>query len=116
LIEYVLCLEKIIHKLNPVLFYVQQDDLEGSFRKAFYERPTDWAAGFVEYYTNQGYGERHQHTGINGTLEVLKERKKLEMKIYECLTIHKSILNNSLYDLPASRAQIIDKLTSFQVI
>ncbi len=108
LIEYVLGLEKIIHKLNPVLLYVQQDDIEGSFRKAFDERPADWAAGFVEYYINQGYGERHQHTGINGTLEVLKERQKLEMQIYERLSIQKSMINNSLYDLPSSRAQIID--------
>lgn len=116
LIEYVLGLEKIIHKLNPVLLYVQQDDLEGSFRKAFDEKPADWADGFVEYYTNQGYGEKHQHTGINGTLEVLKERKKLEMNFYERLSIQKSMINNSLYDLPSSRAHIIDKLTSFHVI
>lgn len=115
-VEHVLSLEKIIRKLNPVLLYVDQDNLPKSFRKAYNDRPEEWRKGFIEYYTKQGYGKKHHHTGLNGTVEVLKRRKELELEIYEQLTIKKYMLNNSLYDKSSARAQITDTLASFYLI
>ena len=63
IINYVMKVAKIIENLNPMLFYVEQDDLEFSFRKALKERNPEWSTGIVDYYTNQGYGKEHNHSG-----------------------------------------------------
>ena len=46
-----------------MLFYVEQDNLEFSFRRALKERNPEWSTGIVDYYTNQGYGKEHNHSG-----------------------------------------------------
>ncbi|TRZ38302.1 hypothetical protein CEQ21_23155 [Niallia circulans] len=114
LTEHIARLEEIICKLNPVLFYVSQEDVKGSFLKAFDERPVDWSTGFIDYYTKQGFGKMHQLHGIDGTIQVLQARKKLELKMYENLSIQKFILNNSSYNL--QRSDIVKMLTSTHII
>ncbi|NQX45266.1 hypothetical protein HQN87_07970 [Paenibacillus tritici] len=100
-ISYPLELEAIIAELNPLLIYVEQDNLEHAFHKAVRERPLEWSEGFVEYYTKQGYGLRRGHLGLEGTLKVLEARRELEEIIYNRLNISKTKVNNSSYDLPA---------------
>lgn len=96
--EYVLKLENIIESLNPTLIYVEQDNLEYSFRKAIQERPREWYEGFIEYYTNQGYGKEEKYQGLEGTMKVLEERLKLEYEIYDSLNIKKHKVNNTNYE------------------
>jgi hypothetical protein len=98
-IRYVKELEAIVERLNPLLIYVEQDDLGHSFRKAVMERPKEWSEGFIEYYTNQGYGQAHGYSGLEGTLQVLKARRELEQEIFNHLTIAKKKVNNSLYNI-----------------
>lgn len=114
LTKHITHLEEIIYKLNPVLLYVSQEDVKGSFLKAYNERPVDWATGFIDYYTKQGFGKKHLLHGIDGTIQVLEARKKLELEIYESLSIQKFILNNSSYNLQSS--DIVKMLTSIQII
>ena len=101
MISYILELEAIIKPLNPLLIVVEQDDLEYAFRKAVRERPREWAEGFIQYYTAQGYGLRQGHQGLEVTLQVLEARRALEEQIYNGLTIAKKKVNNSSYDLNA---------------
>lgn len=96
--DYVLTLEKEVKDLNPVLIYVEQDDLESSFTKVLEERQKKWSDFFIQYYTGQGYGLKHGYEGVEGTIEVLKARKALEDRLYEQLTIEKVKVNNSNYD------------------
>ncbi len=58
IINYVMKVAKIIENLNPMLFYVEQDNLELSFRKALKERTPEWSTGFVDYYTEPRLWER----------------------------------------------------------
>lgn len=109
-INYVLKLEKLIEKLNPLLLYVEQDDLGFSFRKAIKERPSQWSTFFVDYYTNQGYGKVHNLTGVEGTLQVLEARRELEKKIFNLLTMKKHKINNTNYEMDAYRAMLEEKL------
>ena len=74
-ISYVIELASIVEKLNPLLIYVEQNDLDHSFRKAVKERPKEWSEGFIEYYTNQGFGKKQGYNGLEGTLQVLKGKK-----------------------------------------
>ncbi|MWC29170.1 hypothetical protein [Paenibacillus sp. MMS18-CY102] len=96
-ISYVAELATIVERLNPLLIYVEQNDVEHSFRKAVKERPKEWSEGFVDYYTSQGYGKRQNYTGLEGTLQVLRARRELEEEIFGCLNIAKVKVNNSAY-------------------
>lgn len=112
IINYVMKLKKTIEKLNPVLFYVEQDNLEYSFKKAVSERPKDWSSGFVDYYTAQGYGKQHRYEGIEGTIQVLSARRELELKILEALDMKKVRLNNSHYEVESYKSKILEILNS----
>ncbi|UHA75891.1 hypothetical protein [Paenibacillus sp. 481] len=98
-IGYVTELETIVKQLNPLLIYVEQGDLAHSFKKAVQERTEDWSKGFIEYYTNQGYGKKHGYKGLEGTLQVLKARKHVEDEIFNGLTIAKKKVDNSSFHL-----------------
>ncbi|NHM32154.1 hypothetical protein [Neobacillus terrae] len=97
-LNYIDELATIIEPLNPLLIYVDQQDIERSFKKAIQERPSEWYEGFNHYYTSQGYGLKNGVHGLEGTLAVLKARKELEKKIFESLNIKKVKLDNSLFN------------------
>ncbi|KAA8787241.1 hypothetical protein EC604_25750 [Paenibacillus amylolyticus] len=109
--SYIRELEKIVEGLKPLLIYVEQNDLEHSFRKAFKERPKEWSEGFIEYYTNQGYGKKFGYIGLEGTLQVLKARRELEKDIFNNINIAKETANNSSYDLNVYKQVLVKILT-----
>lgn len=108
-INYVRALEKIIEELNPVLFYIEQDNLEFSFRKVYKEREKEWSTGFMNYYTNQGYGEYKGYKGLEGTMKVLEARREVEREIFDQLSIKKAILNNTFYETTRYKSMIKEK-------
>ncbi|WP_047982901.1 P-loop NTPase family protein [Ornithinibacillus californiensis] len=111
-IDYVLELEEIIEKLHPTVIYVEQDDLDYSFKKAIRERPKEWYEGFVEYYTKQGFGKEQKYEGLEGTINVLRERHKLETEIFNKLNINKFKVNNSSYDMDVYKQKLLAMLQS----
>ncbi len=114
-ISYVEELAAIAKPLKPLLIYVEQKDLDRSFSKAVHERPKEWSEGFIDYYTNQGYGAQQGCHGLEGTLQVLKARKELEAEIFNSLPIAKHRVDNSAYDLSGYKqelAQILADLFS----
>ncbi|MFT4416200.1 hypothetical protein ACLM5H_20250 [Fredinandcohnia humi] len=115
-VNYVNTLAKIIEKLNPVLFYIEQENLEFSFRKVFNEREKEWSAGFIEYYTNQGYGKMNGYIGLDGTIKVLEARRAIEREIFDKLNINKTKINNSKYETVKFKSMLIEKLNLFEVL
>ncbi|EEM71165.1 MULTISPECIES: hypothetical protein [Bacillus cereus group] len=111
IINYVMKVAKIIENLNPMLFYVEQDNLEFSFRKALKERNPEWATGIVDYYTNQGYGKEDNHSGVEGAIKVLEARRNLELEIFDMLKKKKEKINNTKYEIDSYRSMLKDKLT-----
>lgn len=106
--NYVKQLAAIIEPLNPVLLYVDQQDLSRSFKKAVQDRPKEWSTGFMDYYNNQGYGKLHVAQGIEGTIAVLEARKQLESSIYQALDIEKVKIDNSQFDFDFHKNQITE--------
>jgi len=96
---YIKMLEAIIEPLNPVLIYVDQENIRDSFGKAVKERPADWSQGFMDYYTRQGYGLKQKAGGLEGTLTVLEARRKLEAGILSELTINSHTVDNSRFEM-----------------
>lgn len=105
-LNYVEELASIIEPLNPLLIYVDQKDIERSFKKAIQERPSEWYEGFNHYYTSQGYGQKEGVYGLEGTLTVLKKRNELEKQIFEGLDIKKVKLDNSLFNQENHQEQL----------
>lgn len=99
ILSYVKELAAIVERLNPLLIYIEQNDLDHSFRKIVKERPKEWSEGFIEYYTNQGYGQEHGYEGLEGTLHVLQARRVLEEEILNGINIAKQKVDNSSFNL-----------------
>ena len=96
--NYIQRLAQIIEPLHPILFYVEQKDLRKSFTKAMAERPKEWSEGFIDYYNNQGLGKKMRAEGIEGTLAILEERRKLEYQVIQELKMDTYRLDNSAFD------------------
>ncbi|HFK1546548.1 hypothetical protein ABEX39_13345 [Bacillus albus] len=111
IINYVMKVAKIIENLNPMLLYIEQDNLEFAFRKALKERTPEWSTGIVDYYTNQGYGKEHNHSGVEGAIKVLEARRNLELEIFDMLKMKKEKINNTKYEIDSYRSMLKDKLT-----
>ncbi|MCM3691364.1 hypothetical protein [Neobacillus niacini] len=105
---YVKQLAEIIEPLNPVLIYVDQQDLSHSFKKAVQERSKEWSAGFMDYYNNQGYGKIHDAQGIEGTIAVLEARKQVESSIFDALAIKKFKIDNTQFDMNSHKNRIME--------
>ncbi|WP_088041275.1 hypothetical protein [Bacillus sp. EAC] len=98
-LKYIKSLENAVKKLDPLLIYINQDDLELSFNKAIKERSKEWLDGFIDYYSTQEFGQANNLSGLNGTFKILQERKAFEDEIIKELSIKKEIVNNTTYDL-----------------
>lgn len=109
-IRYVRTLEDAIGSLNPRLIYIDQKEYDYTFKKAVEERPTEWSSGFIDYYTQQGYGQAHGYSGMDGTLQVLHARKQLEKKIMNELSLPWTLIDNSHYDREQLRQGLIQTL------
>jgi len=114
-VNYVLALTDIIENLNPILIYIDQDDLECSFKKAVKERSKEWSDGFIDYYTTQGYGKMNGYNGFDGTIKVLEARRDIESEIFDRLKIKKVKINNSQYEPSKYKSMIIENLKFFGI-
>lgn len=103
---YIERLATIIAPLQPVLVYVDQPDVERSFRKALKERPTEWADGFVSYYTEQAYGVNHSLLGVEGTIAILRERKALEHQLLKTLSFRVEVFGNEEFSVKARQVWV----------
>jgi len=103
---YIERLVAIIAPLQPVLVYVDQPDVERSFRKALKERPTEWADGFVSYYTEQAYGVNHSLSGVEGTIAILRERKALEHQLLKTLSFRVEVFGNEEFSVKARKVWV----------
>lgn len=107
---FVLELADMVKGLNPLVIYVDQPDVDYSFRKAVTERPREWSEGFIQYYTCQGFGSTQACEGLDGTIEVLKARRELEQEILSRLEIDKVFIDNSLFDTKQLKQALVEVL------
>lgn len=103
---YIERIATIITPLQPVLVYVDQQDVERSFRKALQERPTEWADGFVSYYTEQAHGVNRSLLGVEGTIAILRERKALEHQLLKTLPFRVEVFGNEEFSVKARQAWV----------
>ncbi len=106
ILRYVRRLEQAVRRLDPVIIYIDQENVDRTFRKAVKERPDSWSEGFIGYYTGQGYGRSRGLTGVEGTVEVLRHKRELALEIVDALQSSKLILNNTAYDPVSGKREL----------
>jgi hypothetical protein len=104
--SYISRLAEKILPLEPVLIYVEQEDIKASFNRVVCERPKVWFEGFEDYYTNQGYGLSNKLKGLDGVIKVLEARSRIEMNIYDSLKLIKYRVDNSTFNLDLLKERI----------
>lgn len=105
-LSYINKLVNIIMPLSPVLIYVEQGSIKESFMKALSNRTKEWLDGFIDYYTNQGYGLHNNLHGIDGVMEILIARNCFEKEIYDSLKLNKYNIDNSAFNLELLKERI----------
>lgn len=105
--DYVLKLGQIIKPLNPSLLYYHPGDIRSILERAFDERSSDWREGVTQYFTQQGYGRRHELTGFNGLVAFLRVRTELELNIIDRLLISKLVVRNDDFNWGRVHKQVI---------
>lgn len=101
---YIERIATIIAPLQPVLVYVDQPNVERSFLKALNDRPTEWADGFVAYYTEQAYGVDRSLSGVDGAIAILQARKALEHQLLEILPFRVEVFGNEDFSVETRQA------------
>lgn len=96
--KYVRELLKIIDNLNPILFYLKQDNIEESFKKVIKERSEWWLDFFIDYYNKREFGQANNLKGLEGTLKGLKKIDEIQLELLHKLNMEKHIINNSHYN------------------
>ncbi|EPY09314.1 hypothetical protein AZ66_11720 [Paenibacillus sp. E194] len=62
--------------------------------------------GFIDYYTNQGFGKMQGLSGVEGTIQALQERKNIELEIFNLLKMNKRKIDNSQFDLDKCKEEL----------
>ncbi len=104
--SYINSLAEKIVLLEPILIFVEQEDIKASFNRVVCERPKEWFEGFKDYYTNQGYGLSNNLKELDGVIQVLEARSRLECDVYDSLKLIKYKIDNSAFNLDLLKEKI----------
>jgi DNA polymerase III delta prime subunit len=85
----------IIRELNPLVIYLQPQNVTQALQHVRAERPKEWADFVTWYLTEQKYGQTHNLKGYEGVIQFYEMRQKLEIEILRSLPIHKLIIEHS---------------------
>ncbi|MFT5875535.1 MAG: hypothetical protein ACI8WT_004528 [Clostridium sp.] len=104
--SYINSLAEKIVPLEPILLFVEQEDIRASFNRVVCERPKEWFEGFKDYYTNQGYGLSNNLKELDGVIQVLEARSRLEYDVYDSLKLIKYKIDNSAFNIDLLKVKI----------
>lgn len=93
--QYVERLTNIIRDLNPLVIYLQPQDVRAALLHARAERQKEWSDFVIWYLTGQKYGKTHHLSGYEGVIEFYEMRQKLEVEILRSSPIKQLIIEHS---------------------
>ncbi|MBR5287619.1 MAG: hypothetical protein IKU34_03385 [Clostridia bacterium] len=102
---YIGCIADIISALNPVVFYLKNDDIAQSVRCAAKERP-GWLDAVIDYHVNGAYGKQIRAEGFDGYIRCLEERQNRELRILSQLPVKQIVLENPQRNWQLANEQI----------
>lgn len=91
--NYIMSVAEIIRPMEPVVIYLQNDEISFSVKHAAQERP-GWLDAVIGYHVNGGYGKSIGAEGYNGYIRCLEERQKRELRILSGLPVSRLVLHD----------------------
>lgn len=76
--KYITQIVEIIAPLNPVVIYLNNEDIADSVRKAATGR-TGWLDSVIDYHVHGAYGKSIGAEGFEGYIQCLAERQEREL-------------------------------------
>ncbi|MFT4415907.1 hypothetical protein ACLM5H_18770 [Fredinandcohnia humi] len=91
-------LTNIISPLDPVLIYLNQENIEETINRVRKERSPEWFDFVSRYFTQQEFGKNRGLSGFDGVISYLTSRKEAEKMLLDLLPMETRIIDNSTYD------------------
>lgn len=103
--KHLISLISTVDKLNPVIIYLDQPDVNKTISRVAKERVSpdkskysDWIDLVIAWIEKSLYGKMKGLAGYDGAIEFFIERKMIEMEVIEKLPINKHIIQNPDYN------------------
>lgn len=107
--EYLEQINTIISSLEPMIVYLENDDVEKQIQETAKERE-GWLDAVVDYHVNGGYGKSISACGFDGYISCLKERQKRELEYLEKSKVRRIIIKNAHRNWKQAYKMIADSL------
>lgn len=108
--DYISHIFKIIEGMNPLVVYLQCNNVEERIRNISRERDAQWLKSVVDYHCNGDYGKSRNLKGFSGYIKCLEDRQKRELEILNTLSVDKLIIENPYDDWNATYEKIHTRL------
>ena len=95
----------IIAPMEPVVIYLQNEDIAASIEKTAGERP-GWLEGVIDYHVNGAYGKSIGAEGFDGYIRCLSERQRRELEMLKRLPVRSLVVKNPHRDWDGARQTI----------
>ncbi|MEA1922109.1 MAG: hypothetical protein U9N63_05580 [Pseudomonadota bacterium] len=104
--NYILQLEQELARLNPLLIYLYQTDIEKALHKICTQRDPQWQKMQFDWKLSSPYCQGRGFSGMTGYVDFYKEYRTLTDKLFSLLKIDKLSLENQAEDWPSIYAEI----------
>ncbi|MDE7194391.1 MAG: hypothetical protein K2O14_10515 [Oscillospiraceae bacterium] len=109
--EYISEICGIIKDMNPLVVYLENNDIGDSVNMAVDERGNDWLDAVIDYHCGGAYGKSKQLSGFDGYISALEERQRRELEILSRVNIDKVVLVDPQRDWKTAY-RVLDKRLS----
>lgn len=99
-----------VAELKPLVVHLNSGDIRATLDRIVPQRPLEWWNSFVSYHTEQAYGQAHRLHGIDGTVQALQDRRRMEEDLLAALPIQSVCLDTS-QGWEEARAALADLIT-----
>lgn len=107
--EYIDQINQIISPLEPMIVYLENDDVEKQIQETAKER-AGWLEAVIDYHVNGGYGKSISASGFDGYILCLKERQRRELDYLEKSKVHSIIIENAHRNWKQAYERIADSV------
>lgn len=103
----------IILELNPLVIYLQPQNVTRTLQHIRVERPKEWADFVTWYLTEQEYGKSHNLRGYEGVIQFYEMRQKLELEILRDLPLRQLVIKHSGYEWERCSNEMVNFISPF---
>jgi len=104
---------EIIRVLNPLVIYLQPQNVTHALQHVRGERPKEWVDFVICYLTEQAYGQTHNLKGYEGVIQFYEMRQKVELGILRRLPLQQLIIEHSGGEWERCGSEMINFISPF---